>query len=94
MFGDVTLPNLPEIVSENAYVSSIKLAEKTEGLIVRLAEYRGKNGEVQIKVPQWANGVECVNMLERHNEAVEVCDNIAKLNVRPFQILTLLFKKK
>lgn len=93
-FGDITLPNLPEIVSENAYVSTIKLAEKTDGLIVRLAEYRGKNGEVQIKVPQWASGVECVNMLERHNEAVEICDNIAKLNVRPFQIVTLLFKKK
>ncbi len=91
--GEVSLGEIPQVESENAYISSIKLAEKSDNLVVRIAEYRGKKGEVKIKLPSWATSVEVVNMLERNNQNLEIDNGVAKLNVRAFEIATLMFKK-
>lgn len=92
--GEVSLGELPQIESENAYVSSMKLAEKSDALIVRIAEYRGKKGEVKVSLPSWADSVDLVNMLERDNKPLAVENGVAKFNVRAFEIVTLSFKKR
>jgi alpha-mannosidase len=92
--GEVSLGELPEINSQNTYISSIKLAEKSDALIVRIAEFRGKKGEVMITLPNWAESVDVVNMLERDNKPLIAENGVARLSVRAFEIVTLSFKKR
>ncbi len=91
--GIVCMPELPNVISDNVYCSSIKHAEKEDALVLRLVEYRGKHGKAEITIPEWSRGADIVNMLERKGEALEFKGGRAEINVRPFQIVTVLFKR-
>ena len=91
--GSISLPEVPQICSDNVYCSSVKKAEKENALIMRLVEYRGKNGSVEITVPQWAKTVCRVNLLERQEENIEIKNGKAEITVRSYEILTLRFTR-
>ena len=90
--GELEITELPTIKSENAYCTSLKLAENKDGVIARIVEYRGKSGDAEIKLPDWAKDIFSVNLLERQEEKMTVENGVAKINLRPFEIKTVLFK--
>ena len=91
--GNVKTPEIPNIKSENVYCSSLKKAEEKDGIIMRLVEYRGKSGEVQISVPAWVREVYKVNLLERQEEKLDIKNGKVVMPVRPFEISTFLFAR-
>lgn len=91
--GCVKLSDIPVVNSENVYCSSLKKAEKNDGLVMRLVEFRGKSGKADISVPAWAKEVYRVNLLERQEEKLEVKNEKVEISVRTFEILTLLFTR-
>ena len=47
-----------------------------------------------ITLPNWAESVDVVNMLERDNKPLIAENGVARLSVRAFEIVTLSFKKR
>ena len=91
--GELDLPDLPKVDSKNAAVMSVKASEDGKALVLRINEYHGKEGNVNIELPAWVNYVEKVNMLERKGEKLEVSDNSVSYNVHPYEITTLKFHR-
>ena len=90
-YGELDLPSLPNVCSENAAVMSVKAAEDGKALIMRINEYRGKDGTVKITLPDWVDYADQVNMLERKGKKLPVEDNSVSLSVHPYEITTLKF---
>ena len=78
----LTLPALPVIESENVRLAAIKVAEDAGGLILRLAEYHGREAVCSILMPDWAAAASVTDMSETL---------VARLTPEK-QRLTLLFK--
>jgi alpha-mannosidase len=58
-------------------------------LILRLCEFRGKVGAVEIGLPGWVKDAWQVNLLEREGEALPVENQRVKQNLHPWEIATL-----
>lgn len=91
--GIVKPAEIPKINSDNVYCSSLKKAEKRDALVMRLVEYRGKSGKIEIVRPEWATAAYRVNLLERQEKPIDFIDGKAEITVRPFEILTVLFAR-
>lgn len=92
--GELNLPSVPEIRSDNTAVMSVKCSEDGTALILRLNEYRGRDCVAEITVPEWAELVEKVNMLERQGEKLSVSGNSIDLKLHSYEIATLKFYKR
>ena len=88
--------NVPFKITEtsNVSVAALKKAEKSDDLIIRLAETNGKNGNIKLLFAEDVSIFEC-DMIE-WNDFSEICvnANTAELTVTPFEIKTLRIKKK
>ncbi|MEE4194371.1 MAG: glycosyl hydrolase-related protein, partial [Anaerolineae bacterium] len=87
--GKVMLPAMPQVQSDNVRLAAIKWAEKDEGMVMRLVEYRGEPGQVEITVPQGFGGVEQVNLLEETLAVLPVVGHKVSLALRPWEIASL-----
>jgi alpha-mannosidase len=87
--GEVSLPEMPVVEADNVRVASIKMAETGTALIMRLLEYRGRDGQVRLKVPCRFGAVSRVNLLERDATPCEVVAGEVALHLRPFEIATV-----
>jgi alpha-mannosidase len=70
-------------------LGSLKRAEDGRGMILRLYEPHGKRGPAILRFAFGAGSVERVNLLEEPEETVEVEEGEVRLDVRPFEVLTL-----
>jgi alpha-mannosidase len=89
--GCILLPQLPAIHSGSAYSSALKLAENGKDIVMRLAEFRGFGGTVEIDLPDYVKSVQKVNFLERQGTDIPVNDKKASFILRPFEISSVLF---
>jgi len=80
---------MPLVHSDCARLAAVKWAEKDASVILRLCEFRGKGGAVEIELPGWVKQAWQVNLLEREEEALSVENQAVKLNLRPWEIATL-----
>ncbi len=87
--GAVRLTAMPLVHSDCARLAAVKWAEKEPAVILRLCEFRGKGGAVEIELPAWVKHAWQVNLLEREDEALPVENQAVKLNLRPWEIATL-----
>jgi alpha-mannosidase len=87
--GAVRLAAIPLVHSDCARLAAVKWAEKEPAVILRLCEFRGKGGEVEVELPGWVKHVGQVNLLEREDKALSVEDQRVKLTLRPWEITTL-----
>ncbi len=87
--GEVDAPPMPTVDSKNVRLSSLKWAEKGRAIILRLVEFRGKEGTARITVPFQARRISLVNLLERRGTALEIRDGRVRFSVRPWEIATL-----
>ena len=91
--GNLSLPEIPQFSSDNVYCASIKKAERTDGLVMRFVEFRGKSGNIKITLPEWAKGACRVNMLERQEQQIEFADGTAEIPLSPYEIATVIFTR-
>jgi alpha-mannosidase len=70
-------------------LGSLKMAEEGDGVILRLYEPRGARGESLLRFAYGVESAERVNLLEEVEGALEVRDGTVRLEVRPFEVVTL-----
>ncbi len=87
--GAMKLPEIPRIHSAVARLAAIKWAEQGSGLILRLCEFRGKGGPVEITIPSVVKRAAKVNLLERQAKSLAIENGRVSLTMRPWEIATL-----
>jgi alpha-mannosidase len=87
--GAVDLPPMPVVKSPAARLAAVKWVEDGAGLVLRLVEYRGRGGDVQIRLPFAVRSAAKVNLLERLPEPLEIHDQALRLSLRPWEIATV-----
>ena len=91
-----TGPVTPLVAVDNdaVIVESVKLADdRTGDLVVRLYEARGARAEATVRAGFPATAVTTVDLLERELDPAELSGGHVSLRLRPFQILTLRFRR-
>jgi alpha-mannosidase len=75
---------------ENVVLTAMKKAEDAQGLILRIVEWAGKEGEVTIRVPPGANSATVTNLMERpEGPALKVINNTVTVPIHGYEILSL-----
>lgn len=70
-------------------LGSLKMAEDGSCLVLRVYEPRGARGECALRFARGVERVERANLLEEAEGSVEVRDGAARLELRPFEVVTL-----
>jgi alpha-mannosidase len=92
MAQKATLPqgfSLVESEGLELALGSLKLAEDGDSMILRLYEPHGARGECTLRFAVPVERVERVNFLEEAEGSVEVHGGAVRLEVRPFEVVTL-----
>ena len=87
--GKAKLVEMPQVRSDAVRLAAVKWAEKEHGLILRLCEFRGEGGSVEIELPGWVQHASQVNLLERQDIPLEVQNCRVRLTLHPWEITTL-----
>jgi alpha-mannosidase len=87
--GAVELPPMPQVQSAVARVSAVKWGEDGQGLVLRLVEFRGQGGPVEVHLPPAARAAAKVNLLERQAEALEIREQVVSMVLKPWEIATI-----
>jgi alpha-mannosidase len=96
--GRLDFPLMPKVQSNNIRLAAIKWAEDSEehptrnGLVLRLVEYRGREGHATICLPADIHHVAKVNLLERQAVDLPVLNGKVQLNLRAWEIATLMLE--
>ena len=83
------LPSLVSTDSPNVIIETVKIAEDGDGLIVRLYESQRKRGTVTLKTGIELAAAWKTDLLEENQSALEVEGRAVRLEITPFQIVTL-----
>ena len=75
--------------SENVIIETVKQAEDGQGMIVRLYESHRRRGPVKLTTSFPLAAAYRCNLLEENQELLEIEDNSLRLDIRPYQIVTL-----
>jgi len=70
-------------------LGSLKMAEDGNGVVLRLYEPHGARGRSLLRFAHRVESVERTNLLEEPEGEVEVQDSSVRLELRPFEVLTL-----
>jgi alpha-mannosidase len=89
MGGKVNLPEMPQVQAENVRLASLKWAEKGSGVVLRLVEYRGQDGQAEIILPDWVKEAARVNLLEREATRLAVKDGKVVVALHAWEIATV-----
>lgn len=92
--GWVSLPEVPRVESPSVRLSSFKRAEEGDALIIRLCEYRGRDGGAVVILPHSIGSVSRVNLLERQAVPLDIIDGKVCLELRPWELATLRLEVK
>jgi alpha-mannosidase len=74
---------------DNLIISALKKAEDEEAIIVRFFETKGAACEAVLSVPPHISSARTVNLLEEDESEVLVKDNKVRMEVKPFEIVSL-----
>lgn len=87
--GQQTAASLVSLNVESAIIETIKRAEDGNGIIVRLYENQRNRGKITLKTGfDVAEAYHC-NLLEENEQALAVEDNQIRLDIAPYQIISL-----
>jgi alpha-mannosidase len=75
--------------NKNIIIETIKQAEDSNGIIVRMYESMRQRGKVTVRTSFELGKVHKTNLLEQTSESLNVQNNSATLYIRPFEIVTL-----
>jgi alpha-mannosidase len=89
-----SLQSLVSVSSPHVIIETVKSAEDGEGIIVRLYESQRERGPVQVRFGGAVESVWSTNLLEENESALSVESDSIRLNMKPYQIMTLRVKFK
>jgi alpha-mannosidase len=76
---------------ENVVLTAVKKAEDANGLIFRVYEWAGKETTAEFHVPPGAADATVTNLMEQpEGEPLKIVDNVVKVPIHPYEILTIL----
>ncbi len=81
--------SLVSVDRENVVIETVKWAEDGEGIIVRLYEARRTRGPIALRAAVPIGEAWRTNLLEENQHPLEVEGGVVRLNVRPFEIVTV-----
>jgi alpha-mannosidase len=88
-----TLPAEHSFVSvtpENVVLTAVKKAEDSDGLILRVYEWAGKDAMVEFHVPPGATSATVTNLMEKpEGSPLSVEGDVVKAPIHPYEILTV-----
>lgn len=90
--GDLKMSELPEVLEDNSRISAVMPAHDKSGIIIRAAEYRGKESSLTIKLPSYVKKAYETDMKENIISEIEIKDGLAVLSIGCFEIKTILLK--
>jgi alpha-mannosidase len=76
----------------NVTLETVKKAEKSDAIVLRLYEHANARAQATIRFGVPVKSAKLVNLMEEGGEPVEVRDNSVTLNLRPFEIATLMLE--
>ncbi|WP_420641731.1 alpha-mannosidase [Candidatus Leptofilum sp.] len=85
----IALDSLVAVDAPNVVIETVKLAEESDGLIVRLYECRRQRGEVMLTFGVDVTAVAITNLLEEVETELVVDGSTVTLPIKPYQIVTL-----
>ncbi len=97
--GDHGFDPLVVVDHPGVVVEAVKLANDGSGdVVVRLYESRGSRAEARVSLTDGASAVVATDLLERTGtsgvrECGDLTDGVARLSLRPFQLVTLRFSR-
>ena len=90
--SDGSLPTESGLVSTEGLriaLGSLKMAEDGRAVLLRLYEPRGARGECVLRFARGVESAERTNLLEESEGEVDVRDGAVRLELRPFEVVTL-----
>ena len=85
VYGEMKAVDMPRLVSDNAYLASVKISEDKTMLVYRIVEYRGKNGTLTLDIPK--DTYEKAYLLTMQEEKIAPLPDA--VSIAPFKILTV-----
>ncbi|WP_404401146.1 alpha-mannosidase [Pelagibacterium halotolerans] len=76
----------------NVTIETVKLAEASDALVLRVFETANKRAEATVTFGVPVKSAKLVNLMEQGGEAVPVTDNAIALKLRPFEIATVMIE--
>ena len=89
-----SLQSLVSVSSPNVIIETIKRAEDGDGIILRLFESQRKRGLVRVKLGFAVESAWETNLLEENESELSVENDSIRLNLKPYQIMTIRLKEK
>jgi alpha-mannosidase len=86
--------SLLSVSEPHVIIETVKHAEDGQGIIVRLYESQRKRGPVQLRAGFTVAAAWETNLLEENQTALRVESNSIRLNLKPYQIMTLRLQSK
>jgi alpha-mannosidase len=87
---------LVEATPGNVVVETVKRAENSNGLVVRVYECGNRRGQFKLRLPFPASAVEETNLLEEHGQAAELSADgrVVLGTIRPYEIKTFVIQPR
>lgn len=83
------VPAFVSVESRNLVIESVKKAEDTDDVIVRLYECHNTRGKAELVTALPVRAAYRTNLEERHATEIEVQEGTVRFDYRPFEIITL-----
>jgi alpha-mannosidase len=90
--GGVSLPSFASVDDPNLVVDTIKRAEESDAVLIRLVEMHGGRGTARLRLGFPAGEARFCNLLEDAGEALAVAEGTVEVPYRPHQIISLLVR--
>jgi alpha-mannosidase len=75
---------------ENVVLTAMKKAEDANGLLLRVVEWAGKSGNLEISVPHGAISATATNLMEKPEGApIPVANGVVTIPIHPYEILSV-----
>ena len=76
----------------NVTLETVKKAEASDALVLRVFEHANARADATIRFGVAVKSARLVNLMEEGGEALELVDNAVRLQLRPFEIATLMLE--
>ncbi|HVF26546.1 MAG TPA: alpha-mannosidase [Anaerolineales bacterium] len=88
------LHSLASVTKPNVIIETIKRAEDGDGIILRLYESQRKRGPVRVKLGFAVESAWETNLLEENESELSMENDSIRLNLKPYQIMTVRLREK